>query len=125
MTCEHVKELIADDLTDTLSAAARAEFHAHLADCRGCAEEAESLRETWRSLGLLEPEQPSSALPSRFYQSLAAYRQGLNQAAIPAENQFREARRAWWSRQPVFQFAFSCTLLVVGAAVGHLLTLNH
>jgi hypothetical protein len=123
MTCEQVKEQIADYLTASLSQAAAEELDDHFAQCAGCKQEAEALAETWRLLGLLEQEQPSAALRSRFYQSLEAYRQGLESAAPrPARRRFFDWGARGWMPAPVFQLAWSAALLIVGIGAGQWLS---
>ena len=118
MTCEQVKEQIADYLAGSLNRTAAEELDEHFVHCAACKQEAEALSETWRMLGLLEAEQPAPALRSRFYQSLDAYRQGLASAApAPA----RRRLFAWseaWSTAPLFQLAAAAALLIVGIGVG-------
>jgi hypothetical protein len=116
MTCEQVKEQMADYLGGSLSRPASEELDQHFAQCAACRQETEALAETWRMLGLLEQEQPGPALRPRFYQSLDAYRQGLASAApVPP-------RRHWWSPAPLVQLASAAALLVIGVALGHWFT---
>ena len=77
MTCDQVREQIADYLAGGLSQTAAEELDDHFAQCAACKEEAGALTETWRILGLLEAGEPSPAFRPRFYESLEAYRQGV------------------------------------------------
>jgi hypothetical protein len=116
MTCDQVKEQIADYLAGALSPATAEELDEHFAACAGCKQEAADLSETWEMLGLLEQEQPSTAMRSRFYQSLEAYREGLAStppAAQPARRPFFDWGWRGW--------AWSAALLVAGVTAGHLL----
>jgi len=111
MNCDQVKENIADYLAGVLTPPAAEEFHEHVARCTACKQETEALSETWEMLGLLEQEQPSAALRPRFYQSLEAYRQGLEAAApAPAKRRFFD-----WGWQG---WAWSAALLVAGLGAG-------
>ena len=110
MNCEQFGEHMADHLAGSLPPAASAEFQAHMAACAACRGEAENLRGLWAGLGLIREASPSRALRGRFYQSLEAYRHGLNAAPAPAP-------RAWWRPQ----FALAAAMLVVGVAAGYLL----
>jgi hypothetical protein len=122
MTCEQVKEQIADYLAGSLSGTAAEELDAHFAQCAACKQEAEALAETWRMLGLLGQAQPSPALRSQFYQSLDAYRQGAASAApAPPRRRFFDWGGHWWT-SPVFQLAWSAALLILGVGMGHWLT---
>src|ERR1019366_8948615 len=70
-------------------------------------------------LGLLEQEQPSAQLRPRFYQSLEAYRQGLESAApTPARRRFFDWGAGGWAASPAFRLAWSAALLVLGIIVG-------
>jgi hypothetical protein len=126
MTCEQVKEQIADYLAGSLSLPAAEELDGHFAQCGACKREAETLTETWRMLGLLEQEQPSPALRSGFYQSLEAYRQGLASAAAPAHTRrrFFDCGVRWWAHAPAFQAAWSAVILIVGIGVGQWLSVR-
>ena len=123
MTCEQVKEQIADYLAGSLSRPASEELDEHFAHCAACKQEVDSLAETWRMLGLLEHPQPSSALRSSFDQSLEAYRQGAASASpAPARRRVFDWSGRWWTSAPVFQLAWSAALLIVGVGMGHWLT---
>src|ERR1017187_8287147 len=81
MTCDQVKEHIADYLAGTLSRPEAEELDEHFARCAACKQETAALSETWEMLGLLEQEQPSAQLRPGFYQSLEPCRQDLESAA--------------------------------------------
>ena len=115
MTCDEVKEHIADYLAGALSRPEAEELDEHFAQCAACKEETAALSETWEMLGLLEREQlsaqPSAQLRPRFYQSLEAYRQGLESAApAPARRRFFDWGWPAW--------AWSAALLVLGLGAG-------
>jgi hypothetical protein len=122
MTCDQVKEHIADYLAGILGRPEAEELDDHLARCAACKQEIAALSETWEMLGLLEPEplaiQPSAQLRSRFYESLEAYRQGMEAAApAPARRRFFDWS-AGWASSPAFRLAWSAALLIVGVGVG-------
>jgi anti-sigma factor RsiW len=113
MTCDQVKEHIADYLAGALSRTEAEELDEHFAQCAACKQETAALSETWEMLGLLEQEQPSAQLRPRFYASLEAYRQGLQSAAAapaPARRRFFD-----WGWQG---WAWSAALLVAGLGAG-------
>jgi hypothetical protein len=118
MTCDQVKEHIADYLVGALSRPEADELDEHFAQCAACKEETAALSETWEMLGLLEQEQPSAQLRPRFYQSLEAYRRGLESAAPrPARRRFFDWG-AGWMASPAFRLAWSAALLIVGIGAG-------
>ena len=121
MTCEQVKEYIADYLAGSLSRPQDEELQDHFARCAACKQEAEALAETWKMLGLLEQEQPSTALRPRFYETLEAFRQGI-QSAAPAPavppRRFFDWRIPGWMQAPAFQLAWAAALLVAGVVAG-------
>lgn len=113
MTCDQVKEHIADYLVGALSRPEAEELDEHFAQCAACKQETAALSETWEMLGLLEQEQeqPSAQMGPRFYQSLEAYRHGLESAApAPARHRFFD-----WGWQG---WAWSAALLVAGLGAG-------
>src|SRR5579862_910681 len=112
MNCDQVKEHIADYLAGTLDPAAAEELDEHFARCSACKQETAALSETWEMLGVLQQEQPSTSLRSRFYQSLEAYQQGLAAAAAPAPAKRRFFDWGWYG------WAWSTALLVLGIGAG-------
>lgn len=118
MTCDQVKEQIADYLTGTLSRAEAEELDEHFGRCAACQQESAALSETWEMLGLLEQEQPSAELRPRFYESLEAYRQGLESAApAPSRRRFMDWHGGWML-SPAFRLAWPAALLAVGVIAG-------
>jgi hypothetical protein len=104
MTCEENKLLLADYWSRTLSAAQDLGFETHLAACETCRREADRLGTLWRNLGAAAPaEEPADAVRSRFYETLAAYRDG---AAAGGWNWF-------------WKIAAGVALLLGGAALGY------
>jgi hypothetical protein len=116
MNCEEVKLLLADYWSHTLGEAQELAFEAHTASCEHCRMEAERLGNLWESLALLPAEEPGANLRSRFYETLGAYRQGLESAP---KRGWREKVLALWPRQPAWQMAISFALLAVGVGVGY------
>ncbi|HVZ37188.1 MAG TPA: zf-HC2 domain-containing protein [Polyangiaceae bacterium] len=123
MTCDQFQQYLPDHLTGSLRESEKAEFHEHLDGCALCREEAERAGRMWELLGVLEPEAPTPRLRSRFYDSLAAYQQGMSQPRASGAGLMGQMR-AWWSRQPVFQVAYSLFLLAAGALGGHALSVR-
>jgi anti-sigma factor RsiW len=114
MTCDQVKEHIADYLAGVLSRTEAEELDEHFAQCAACKQETAALSETWEMLGLLGQEQPSAQLRPRFYASLEAYRQGLQSAAAAAPAPARRRFFDWgW-----LGWAWSAALLVAGLGAG-------
>jgi len=87
------------------------EFAAHIASCEECRNEVARICGLWQSLDLLPMEEPSSKLRDRFYEMLAAYRQGL------AAGEARPAKR-WWT-MPAWQLAAAAALVAVGMGIGY------
>jgi hypothetical protein len=112
MKCDQVKEHIADYLTESLSRTDAEELNDHLAQCAACKQEIAALSETWEILGLLEQEQPSAQMRPRFYESLEAYRHGLESAPPAAQPRRRFFNWGWQG------WAWSAALLVAGLAAG-------
>ena len=116
MTCEETKLVLADYWSETLADEQEIALQAHLASCDACRSELERLGELWRSLSLLPAEEPSAALRGRFYESLSAYRQGLESA--PSHGLWQRLL-ALWPGNPAWQMALSMALLVAGVGVGY------
>lgn len=120
MTCDEAKLLLPDYWSQTLSDQDDLALEGHIAVCEACRAEAERLGELWKSLALIPASsddfEPTSRLRGRFYDTLSAYRQGLESAP---RRGLREKILALWPRQPAWQMAFSFALLVIGVGLGY------
>lgn len=116
MTCDETKLLLTDYWAQALSERDELAFDAHVATCESCRAEAEQLGALWKNLALIPSEEPSPALRSRFYDTLAAFRTGLESAP---KQTWREKIFALWPKQPAWQMAVSFALLVAGLGIGY------
>jgi len=116
MTCDESKLVLSEYWSHTLGEAEELAFEAHIATCDTCRRDAEQLGALWRNLALIPAEEPTPQMRTRFYDSLAAFRQGLE--SVP-KHRWRERLLALWPRQPAWQMAVSFALLVVGVGVGY------
>jgi hypothetical protein len=116
MTCDEVKNLLADYWAQALDETNEIAFEAHIAACEACHAEAERLGVMWKNLALLPSEEPSVNLRSRFYDSLGAFRQGLESAP---RRSWREKIFGIWPKQPAWQMAISFALLAIGVGLGY------
>jgi len=117
MNCALASHILPDYLSESLSQEQELEFLSHLAACETCRTETERLGSLWKGLALLPatmPE-PGSNVRDRFYESLTAYRQGLESA----RSGWKEKLAALWPRQPAWQMGISFALLVLGVGVGY------
>jgi hypothetical protein len=104
MTCDENKLLLADYWSQTLSAAQEIAFETHLSCCETCRREADRLGVLWRNLGAAaSAEEPADAVRTRFYETLAAYRDG--------------AAAGRWN--PLWQIAAGVALLLAGTGLGY------
>ena len=83
MTCDEAKLVLANHWTQSLSSAEELELEGHLGSCEPCRREAERLEVLWRNLGAVRPfdegnAEPDSSMRVRFYETLAAYRDGAS-----------------------------------------------
>lgn len=120
MNCEETRLILPEYLSESLNEAQELAFASHLAGCEACRAETERLGSLWRGLALLPgtfPE-PGTNVRDRFYESLAAYRHGLESAP---RHGLKQKLAALWPRQPAWQMAISFALLVMGVGVGYAL----
>jgi anti-sigma factor RsiW len=68
MTCKELVELVTDYLEDALPVPERARFEAHLAECEGCTNYVEQMRQTIQLAGSLTEE----AIPAQARDELLA-----------------------------------------------------
>ncbi len=118
MNCETARLHLPEYLSESLPEAQELAFSAHLASCDACRAETERLGTLWRGLALLPgamPE-PGPQVRDRFYESLAAFRHGMESAP---KHGFREKLAALWPKQPVWQMGISFALLVLGVGAGY------
>jgi hypothetical protein len=120
MTCEETKLLLAEYWSESLGEAQELAFETHIAQCDACRSEAEQLGAMWKSLALIPGStkdfEPGPAMRTRFYETLGAYRQGLESAP---RRGLRERILALWPKQPQWQMAAGFALLVIGLGVGY------
>jgi len=120
MTCEETKLLLAEYWSESLGEAQELALETHIAQCDACRSEAERLGAMWKSLALIPGStkdfEPGPAMRTRFYETLGAYRQGLESAP---RRGLRERILALWPKQPQWQMAAGFALLVIGLGVGY------
>jgi len=117
MNCDVARLILPEYLSETLGEEKELEFSAHLANCEACRAETERLGSLWRGLALLPgtlPE-PGPAVRERFYESLTAYRHGMESS----RHGWKEKLAALWPRQPAWQMGLSFALLAMGVGVGY------
>jgi hypothetical protein len=116
MTCEETKLAMADYWNHAIGEADELAFEAHIAGCDGCRMEAERLGALWKGLALLPVEEPGEKLRGRFYETLGAYRQGVE--SVPRLG-WKQKLLAWWPAQPAWQMAVAAALLMLGMGAGY------
>lgn len=119
MTCQEVRESIADYLTGQLSAAALDKFNSHIEGCDACRGELEYLESMWASLGKMPEVEPGPDLRARFYTMLEDEKRRVARATRRSWlTRADEWLGSWWPRRPAVQLAMSAVVLVVGLTVG-------
>ncbi|MEO8099228.1 MAG: HEAT repeat domain-containing protein [Acidobacteriota bacterium] len=116
MKCEEAKPLLADYWSQTLGETEELSLEAHLAGCEACQAAVTELGTLWKSLALLPADEPGSGLRMRFYETLGAYRQGVE--SVP-RGQWRQKLAGWWPQKPAWQVAIAASLMVVGVGAGY------
>lgn len=124
MTCDKIRDLLADFLTGETDESARREVQDHIASCAACRAELEELTAAWARLGLLPSEVPSGRLRANFYAMLdAAKEEEERRAAKPRAGRLFAA---WWERiwagRPALAAGLAGALFVVGLGTGILFT---
>jgi hypothetical protein len=120
MTCDETKLLLTDYWSQTLDETQELAFEAHIAMCESCHAETERLGVLWKNLALIPAAskefEPSPNVKTRFYETLGAYRQGMEAAP---KNRLWDGILALWPRQPAWQMGVSFALLVIGVGLGY------
>jgi len=108
MTCEEMESRMAEYWSQTLSSEMQSEVEAHLAACESCRMEAQRLGSLWRELARLPAPEPGAGVRERFYETLAAYRDGVAAAGAKPPS----FRWAW-------QIAAGVALVLAGVGAGY------
>ena len=116
MTCDELKGLQAEYWSQTLSESAELAVERHLGECAACRAEVERLGMLWQGLSKIEHEEPGPNVRTRFYESLGAYRQGLESA--PKRAGLWSRLTSFWPKQPAFQMGLSFAMMALGVGVG-------
>lgn len=116
MTCDEIKTLFSEYWSQTLGEKDELEFEAHIATCDSCRRDAEQLGALWRKLALIPAEEPGPQVRARFYDSLTAFRHGLESAQ---KKRWRDRLLALWPAQPAWQMGISFALLAIGVGLGY------
>jgi len=111
MTCEEIESRMAEYWSRTLSHEDEIAVESHLAGCETCRAEALRLGSLWRDLALLPAPEPGAGVRERFYETLAAYRDGAAAAGV------KHPALGW--RHLVWQIAAGVALLLGGGGVGY------
>jgi predicted anti-sigma-YlaC factor YlaD len=109
MTCEEARLAFAEHWTGVLADQQEIDLERHLGSCEACRGEVDRLGALWRDLGSLPVEEPGPHIRGRFYEALAAYRDG---AAAMTEQSRHRSRMLW-------QIAAGIALLIGGGVVGY------
>jgi hypothetical protein len=118
MNCDETRHNLPEYLSESLNETQELAFASHLTTCEACRTETERLGTLWRGLALLPdtmPE-PGANVRDRFYESLAAFKHGMESAP---KHGFKEKLAALWPRQPAWQMAVGFAMLVMGVGVGY------
>ena len=121
MMCKQFREYMADVFTGNLDSEMRIDFEAHLKACDTCSREFEQMKAAWEAMGMLEDQEPSAGLRSRFYTMLESEKREMRKAN---RRDFERWVASWWPRRPVVQAAFSMGLLILGLFIGNRLQLT-
>jgi len=122
MTCKNTQEKFVEYLTGQLSKKEREEIRAHVAECGDCRRELESLTEIWTKLGVLKEERPGDRLRTRFYSMLETYKLAEEEKIRKEREGLFSRLKNLWPRKPVFQFALTLGMLVLGLVIGNVWT---
>lgn len=120
MKCEEIKIMIPDYLSENLDHQVKSQIEEHTLSCIDCRREIDALTLVWSKMENLPEEEPGPAVRTRFYTMLEAYNHGIENAPQRESwfERLNERLRAWFPRQPVFQFAVTAIFLFVGLTIG-------
>lgn len=113
MTCEEMESRMAEYWSRTLSLEHQMAVEAHLAACETCRAEAHRLGALWRDLARLPAPEPSAGMRPRFYETLAAYRDGAAAAGRKTPG------LAWGGHGWAWQIAAGVVLALAGLGAGY------
>ena len=123
MSCDRVREQIAEVLAGRLDSAGREKFIDHLETCSACRSEVADLGVVWRALDAMPEPEPSPQLRARFLETLRAYEEGFQEAQ--RKQTYSAPRPSWWAAilpaRPAWGAAFAAATLLVGVMGGRYL----
>jgi HEAT repeats/Putative zinc-finger len=127
MTCERIREQIPEVLAGRADTAAREKLIDHLETCSACRAEVAELGVVWRGLETMAEPEPSTAMRTRFLETLHAYQEGFQEAQRKLT--YQAPKPSWWAgllpARPVWQMAFATALIVAGGLGGRYLLTPH
>ena len=115
-TCENIRILLPEFWSGAIGINQRKDVERHLDGCPECRAESDYLQRVWTNLELIPAEAPRPALRARFYESLDAYRRGVEESSTASSSPVN-AFVNWWTR-PLFQFAAAAAMVAVGVFAG-------
>ena len=116
MTCDEAKLLMSEYWSQALGEAQELAFEAHWRAAKRAARKRSGWERCGTVLGWSSMEEPSANMRARFYETLGAYRHGLESAP---RRSLRERMLSLWPKQPAWQMGVSFALLVIGLGVGY------
>lgn len=117
MNCEQIESLLPEYWSGAIAVKDHKEVDRHLDECASCRAAADRLGSLWKKLDLVNVPAPSPALRDRFYETLDAFRAGVESGNKTSYVVPKPVKAHWW-QQPFFQFATAAAMLVIGVLAG-------
>jgi hypothetical protein len=122
MECEQFRALLPEYWSRTIRMNDHARLESHLALCAECRGESQYLGSIWERLDRIPAEAPGQRLRARFYESLDAYRRGIEEASAGSGKSSSSSRLYLRNWRPGWQFAAAAAAVFFAAFSAGLFT---
>src|ERR1700689_2473553 len=118
MKCDNYKEELNLLITGYINPSDKKKLLDHLAACPDCRTEFETMQKIWSMMGEIPMPSPSSGMEKGFTAMLENFKQEAPQHKNLLQV-FSDRLKGLWNQHPMWQFAYSIIILIVGLGIGY------
>ncbi|HEX4373955.1 MAG TPA: hypothetical protein VHZ50_11690 [Puia sp.] len=118
MKCDNYKEDLSQLITGYMDPSDKKKLLDHLAACPDCRMEFETMQKIWSMMGEIPMPSPSSSMQTGFNAMLENFKQEAPEQKSLLQV-FSDRLKGLWNQHPMWQFAYSVIILIVGLGIGY------
>src|SRR5579862_4370150 len=118
MKCDHYKEELSQLITGYMDPSDKKKLLDHLAACPDCRAEFETMQRIWSLMGEIPMPSPSPAMQKGFVAMLDKFQQEEPEQKSLLQV-FSNRLKGLWNQHPIWQFAYSMIILLIGLGIGY------